>query len=86
MKTRVTNLEALRRHHRLGQGHLAAKAGISQGLVSQIEAGVTTPSKEVLRRLADALWFSPPERLLRHVWIGEDEAEGRGQEAMGAGR
>jgi transcriptional regulator with XRE-family HTH domain len=69
----MKNMELLRRDRRWSQGHLAAAAGVTQGLISQIEAGVTNPSADVLERLARALSFSPPERLLREVHV-ETEA------------
>jgi transcriptional regulator with XRE-family HTH domain len=70
----MLNMELLRRNKRWSQGHLAAAAGVTQGLISQIEAGVHVPGEDVLERLARALCFSPPERLLRdvHVELGPE--------------
>jgi transcriptional regulator with XRE-family HTH domain len=53
---------AYRREHSDGgigisQAQLAARAGLSSGMVSQIEQGRRTPSLETIERLAGAMGF-----------------------------
>ncbi len=55
-------LRELRKHHRLSIQELADKVGLSIGMISQIERGLSTPSLRSLRLLAEALevpvsWF-----------------------------
>jgi len=71
----MTNLELLRRDHRLTQAQLAEKAGVSRVLIAQIEDDTIVPLPDVLERLAYALCFSPPERLLRPVCVEPDDEE-----------
>jgi len=54
-------LRAFRRKAGLSQAELAAKAGIAQGYLSQIEAvgSKKTPSRETLTALANALGIDP---------------------------
>src|SRR5271156_5215988 len=57
-------LRELRRRARLTQQELADAAGTSLRTVSDLERGVaTTPQKETVRRLADALTLIGPERV-----------------------
>ena len=58
---RVINPQALRDIRELagvGQGDLAARCGISQGALSNIERKKSGVSPEVMRKLADALGVS----------------------------
>jgi transcriptional regulator with XRE-family HTH domain len=48
-------LLALRKHYKLSVSELAAKAGVSTGMISQIERDLTNPSIRTLERLRDAL-------------------------------
>lgn len=54
MPTLAENLRRIRREKRLSQGKLAEQSGVSQQLISQIENGVNTTTKE-LPKLAKAL-------------------------------
>ena len=50
-----SRLKAARELRRLGQGELAAKAGLPPTSISHFEAGARKPSFDNLRRLAKAL-------------------------------
>lgn len=65
-------LRALRAGHRLTIPALAAKAGLSAGLISQIERGQSNPSMKTIQRLAAALGVT--------LWsfIGEAAADAAG--------
>jgi transcriptional regulator with XRE-family HTH domain len=66
-------LRELRRRARLTQQELADTAGLSLRTVSDLERGVaTTPQKETVRLLADALHLPGPER-------AQFETSGRGR-------
>lgn len=54
MPTLAENLRRIRKEKRLSQGKLAQISGVSQQLISQIERGVNTTTKE-LPQLARAL-------------------------------
>ena len=69
----MLNVELLRRMRRLSQAQLAAKARTTQTNVSLVEAGALVPDEDLLERLADALLFSPPDRLLREVRVNQDD-------------
>ncbi|MFJ9176195.1 helix-turn-helix domain-containing protein [Streptomyces sp. NPDC102360] len=62
-------IRELRKAHKMTVRELAAAAGVSTGLVSQVERGLTDPSLETLRRLSAALGL-PLFDLFR-----QDEAE-----------
>ncbi|MCK0746596.1 helix-turn-helix domain-containing protein [Chromohalobacter nigrandesensis] len=51
----VAPVKVFREHRGLRAGELAERAGISQGYLSELEAGKKTGSLSVLKRLADAL-------------------------------
>lgn len=51
----VAPVRVFRKHRGLRAGELAAKVGISQGYLSEIEAGKKTGSLGVLKRIAEAL-------------------------------
>ncbi|MGM0785807.1 MAG: helix-turn-helix domain-containing protein [Pseudomonadota bacterium] len=51
----VPPVRVFREHRELRAGELAEKAGISQGYLSEIEAGKKTGSLGVLKRIAEAL-------------------------------
>ncbi|MDQ7733938.1 helix-turn-helix transcriptional regulator [Halomonas sp. SpR1] len=51
----VAPVKVYREHRGLRAGELAAKAGISQGYLSEIESGKKTGSLSVLQRIAQAL-------------------------------
>ncbi|WP_306319128.1 MULTISPECIES: helix-turn-helix domain-containing protein [unclassified Streptomyces] len=48
-------IRELRKAHKMTVRELATRAGVSTGLVSQVERGLTDPSLESLRRLSTAL-------------------------------
>ena len=50
-------LKEFREHAGLLQIDLAAKAGVSQGAISQYENGSNQPSVEVAKRIAEVLSF-----------------------------
>ncbi|MCL4425540.1 MAG: helix-turn-helix domain-containing protein [Firmicutes bacterium] len=52
-------LKQLRESMDLSQAELAQRAGLSGGLIGQIESGKTRPSLKTVQRLADALGVSP---------------------------
>jgi len=52
-------LKQLRESMNLSQAELAQRAGLSGGLIGQIESGRTRPSLKTVQRLADALGVSP---------------------------
>jgi len=57
-----------RERRRYSQQDLARETGISQGLLSRIEAGkVAAPNAEVIRRLARALWVSTDHLLCMDI-------------------
>lgn len=62
-------IRELRKAHKMTVRELATAAGVSTGLVSQVERGLTDPSLETLRRLSAALGL-PLFDLFR-----QDEAE-----------
>jgi transcriptional regulator with XRE-family HTH domain len=48
-----------RERRRFSQMELATVAGISQGLLSRLEAGkISAPNSDVIKRLARALWVT----------------------------
>ena len=53
------NLRAIRKLRRLTQTTLAARCAFTQGLVSHLEQGSTTPSFETLAALSRALDTTP---------------------------
>lgn len=57
------NVSAWRQVRDITQSQLAAKAGIAQAFVAQIEAGVRFPRPEIMASLADALGTSPSSLL-----------------------
>jgi transcriptional regulator with XRE-family HTH domain len=56
-------LRAIREQRQLSQGELARAAGVSQGLIWQIEANRKNPGIQTLLRLAEALSVSPEQLL-----------------------
>lgn len=50
-----TNLRAIRERKKLSQERLAADVGVTKGLLSQFENGITMPSLPVLVRVANRL-------------------------------
>jgi transcriptional regulator with XRE-family HTH domain len=55
VEARLKFLRRWRKYRRLTQERLAERAGISQGMVSQLEGGVSDYTGEMLTVLADAL-------------------------------
>lgn len=68
-------LRALRTGKRLSLKVVAGRAGLSIGLLSQIERGLTTPSMRSLRQISAALGVSPS--LLFEAFEPDDTSEGR---------
>ncbi|MDI3481581.1 MAG: hypothetical protein PWQ97_1236 [Tepidanaerobacteraceae bacterium] len=52
-------IKKIRRERKLTQAELAAKAGVSTGLIGQIESGRVEPSIKTLEKIASALSLSP---------------------------
>jgi len=50
---------AWRHYRKLTQQELAAKAGVSDGLVAQLEVGITNLTAKTARKLASALGVTP---------------------------
>ena len=65
-------LREWRNHRVLTQEQLAERAGISQGMISQLEKGTTDFSGETLAALADALQCEPADLIMRNP--GDPEA------------
>lgn len=59
-------LAAWRKHRGLSQEDLAERAGVTQGLISQLETGKTDYTGETLEKLAKALDCEPGD-LLRGI-------------------
>ncbi|MEV8468257.1 XRE family transcriptional regulator [Fluviibacterium sp. DFM31] len=86
--TREKNLEvaigrqvrALRKHHRMTGADLAAKSGVSVGMLSKIENGVISPSLGTIQTLAHALQVP-----LVRLFSGYEEARGCIQVKAGEG-
>jgi DNA-binding XRE family transcriptional regulator len=55
IETGANPIVAIRKWRDVTQMHLAFKSGISQGYLSQVEAGARRPTVEVLLQLSDAL-------------------------------
>ncbi|BBK41764.1 transcriptional regulator [Allostella vacuolata] len=68
-----TQLRALRKAKGLSLAQVGASAGLSIGMVSQIERGLASPSIRSLRKLADAL--DVPVAWFFHADAGRPEAE-----------
>jgi transcriptional regulator with XRE-family HTH domain len=68
-----TQLRSLRKAKRLSLAQVGASAGLSIGMVSQIERGLASPSIRSLRKLADAL--DVPVAWFFHADSGRPEAE-----------
>ncbi|WP_024303340.1 helix-turn-helix transcriptional regulator [Pseudogulbenkiania sp. MAI-1] len=59
----MTPIEAARKRLGMTQSELAEKAGCTQGHISQLEKGLTNPSRELAKRLATALELTVMEIL-----------------------
>jgi transcriptional regulator with XRE-family HTH domain len=70
----VFYVEYLRRERKLTQRQVAERTGINRTTVSNIECGRVNPTPEELERLALALSFSPPERLMRVIEVPDAAA------------
>ena len=55
MIKKITKLERLRRRARLTQHQLAARSGLHQGSISNMEAGLRAPKVTSLKKLSAAL-------------------------------
>jgi len=66
----------LRRNARISLRELAAKAGVSNPYLSQIERGLRKPSAEVLAQIASALRVSTPLMYLRAGLLNEKDGPG----------
>ena len=69
-----TFLKAQRRLAELSQRELARMTNLSDPYLSQLERGLHEPSIRVVKSIARALNI-PPETMLRHAGLLEDEAE-----------
>lgn len=58
-------LRPWRKHRRLSQEALAARAGLTQGLISQLENNQADYSGTTLESLAEALQCNPADLLIR---------------------
>ncbi len=67
-------LKELRERQKLSQAQLAERAGVSQGLIWQLEHGLKQPGLATLVRIAEALGASPSEFV---------PAKGKGLEVRG---
>jgi len=56
----MKHLRRIRKDRGLTQEQLSEKAGVSQGMVSRIEAGTANPTLDIIEALAEALDVSPP--------------------------
>lgn len=63
MSTVGGRLRAARRHARLSIGDLAGHAGVSAGMISQVERNLSNPSLRLLEKLREALGISLSELL-----------------------
>lgn len=74
-------LRAWRNHRTLTQEKLADRAGITQGMISQLENGQSDYTGELLKVLADALMCEPVDLLIRDpsqpeaIWTIWDQAK-----------
>lgn len=68
-------LSGRRRRKRWTQIELAARSGIDNSYISQLEKGMKTPTLDVMLRLSKALGIVP-ERLMREVRIEFDKRKG----------
>ncbi len=66
----------LRRGARISLRELAARAGVSNPYLSQIERGLRKPSAEVLAQIAGALRVSTPLMYLRAGLLNEKDGQG----------
>jgi len=67
-------LKELRERQKLSQAQLAERAGVSQGLIWQLEHGLRQPGLATLVRIAEALGVAPGELV---------PAKGKGLEVRG---
>jgi transcriptional regulator with XRE-family HTH domain len=66
----------LRNSARISLRELAARAGVSNPYLSQIERGLRRPSAEVLAQIASALKVSTPVMYLRAGLLSEKDGQG----------
>ena len=69
-------LRQLRKQRRRSLADVAAACGVSLGLLSQLERGLSSPSLKVLQALAHE-YGVPVERLLRNAGPHKGDADGR---------
>lgn len=65
-RKRRTFLREWRKHRGLTQERLAERAGVSQGMISQLETGESDYTGELLEKLADALQCEPADLIMRN--------------------
>jgi transcriptional regulator with XRE-family HTH domain len=63
---RRTFVTEWRRYRSLTQERLAERAGVSQGMISQLETGQSDYTGELLEKLADALECKPADLIMRN--------------------
>lgn len=56
----MQNLRRIRNERGLTQQQLAEKAGVSQGMLSRMEAGTANPTLDIIEAVAGALDVPPP--------------------------
>jgi transcriptional regulator with XRE-family HTH domain len=69
----VTRLKALRIKHNLSQTEVAARAGVSQTIVSACERGMSSPA--LLERIASVFNIEEPKTLLDRVLLDHTPPE-----------
>lgn len=65
--TKLGNLREVRLQKGFNQGQLADKSGITQGTISLLEAGISSPSLDTALKIARALGVSVEELVKEEV-------------------